>query len=74
MGEENCFKIVRDNHIAWMVLDRPEKRNTMNAAFFRDLAQQFASLDQDGHVRVVVIRAEGKTFTAGLDLSEAGSF
>jgi enoyl-CoA hydratase/carnithine racemase len=73
MSEDNFFKLTRDGHIAWLVLDRPEKRNTMNAAFFRGLAQHFRNLDQDNDVRVIAIRAEGKSFTAGLDLGEAGS-
>jgi enoyl-CoA hydratase len=73
MSDENIFKLAHDGHIAWLVLDRPEKRNTMNTVFFRGLAQHFKSLDQDNDVRVIVIRAEGKSFTAGLDLVEAGA-
>jgi enoyl-CoA hydratase/carnithine racemase len=73
MSEDSPFKLTRDGQIAWLVLDRPDKRNTMNAVFFRGLGQHFRALDQDGDVRVIVIRAEGKSFTAGLDLTEAGS-
>lgn len=71
MGE--AFRIEREGHLAWLILDRAEKRNAMTWAFFADLGRHFAAFDADPEVRVVVIRAEGKAFTAGLDLVEAGS-
>jgi enoyl-CoA hydratase/carnithine racemase len=67
------FKIDIDGHIAWLTLNQPEKRNTMGAAFFDGLMAHFTRFDEDPQVRVVVIRAEGKSFTAGLDLLEAGA-
>jgi enoyl-CoA hydratase len=47
-------------------------RNTMAARFFEDLPSVFAELDQDTDVRAIVISAEGKAFTYGLDLKEIG--
>jgi len=41
--------------------------------FFEQLTNHFKKLDQDPDVRVVVICAKGKHFTAGLDLMEAGT-
>ena len=66
------FKIEMDGPIAWLVLNRPEKRNAMGLSFFPELATHIRALDQDPAVRVVVLKAEGKSFTAGLDLTEAG--
>ncbi len=70
---ESSFRIEKGGSIAWLILNRPEKRNTMTWEFFSDLQENFASLDNDPGVRAVVIRAEGKMFTAGLDLGSAAS-
>ena len=73
MSETDQFKIKQEEHIAWLTLNRPEKRNVMGAAFFEELSAHLAQLDQDSAVRVVVIKADGKSFTAGTDLNEAAS-
>ena len=68
--ENACFKVEREGHIVWVVLNRPEKRNTMTMEFFQGLSVLFQGIDEDPEIRVVVIKAEGKSFTAGLDLQE----
>jgi enoyl-CoA hydratase len=73
MTDDNPFKIEKEGHVAWFTLNRPEKRNAMNVAFFEGLIEHFGRFDEDPDIRVVVIKAEGKSFTAGLDLMEAGS-
>jgi enoyl-CoA hydratase len=73
MSTSDQFKVERENHIAWLILNRPEKRNVMGAAFFKELSDHLATLDGDPNVRVVIIKAEGKSFTAGTDLNEAAS-
>ncbi len=73
MNGKDLFTVDRDGHIAWLTLNRPEKRNTMSLAFFNELTVQFSEFDKDPTIRVVVIKAEGKSFTAGLDLIEAAS-
>ncbi len=72
MSFDDIFKVEMDGHIAWLVLNRPEKRNAMGFAFYLGLKELFTRFDQDPNVRVVVIRAEGKSFTAGTDLAELG--
>jgi len=73
MNESDQFKVEQENHIAWLTLNRPEKRNVMGSAFFKELSDHLAKLDRNPAVRVVVIKAEGKSFTAGTDLNEAAS-
>jgi enoyl-CoA hydratase len=70
MSNNSPFKVEKDGYIAWLTLNRPEKRNTMNFAFFKGLTQLFQEFDEDRDVRVVIIKAEGKSFTAGIDLIE----
>ena len=73
MSNDIPFKVEKEGHIAWLIMNRPEKRNTMNEAFFEGLTRHLQEFDDDPGVRVVIIRAEGKSFTAGLDLFEMGS-
>lgn len=55
--------------IARVTLNRPEKRNALNAATVEELVTLFSALPRTG-VRAVVLRAEGTHFCAGLDLVE----
>ena len=50
-----------------MVLDRPDTRNAQTPATWRRLAAIGAELLADDEVRVVVLRSEGPSFSAGLD-------
>ena len=73
MTQTDNFKVEQEDHIAWLVLNRPEKRNTMGVSFFKELGELCDRFDRDPNVRVVVIKAEGKSFSAGTDLNEAAS-
>ena len=72
MSEKDPFKVEQDGTIVWLTLNRPDNRNIMGLAFFEGLANHFERFDEDSSVRGVVIKAEGKSFTAGLDLVEFG--
>jgi enoyl-CoA hydratase/carnithine racemase len=73
MDAPDPFKVEYEGPIAWLILNRPDKRNSMGMDFFSALPVHCVEFDQNPEVRVVVIRAEGKSFTAGLDLMEAGA-
>jgi enoyl-CoA hydratase/carnithine racemase len=73
MSENGPFKIEKDGYVRWLVFNRPEKRNTFTIDVFEGLLEHFAEFDKDPDVRVVVMKAEGKSFSAGLDLVEAGN-
>lgn len=68
MSDSIRFKIEKEGFIRWLILNRPDKRNAMDEEFFRELAVLFVSFDQDPEVRVVIVRGEGKGFSAGIDL------
>jgi len=61
-----------DGHVATLWLDRPEARNALGGAFWRDLPRAAAALAANDAVRVVVVAAKGPHFTVGLDLKEFG--
>jgi len=73
MTGEDVFKIEKADGIAWLTLNRPQKLNTMNKAFFHGLYTHFRDFSSDDDVRVVVIKAEGSAFSAGIDFMELGN-
>ena len=73
MTDKAPFRVEKEGHLVWLILDRPEKRNSMSFKFFAGLTEHFDQFDVDPEVRVVIVRAEGKSFTVGLDLAEAGA-
>jgi methylglutaconyl-CoA hydratase len=56
--------------ILTLTLNRPEKRNALNASVIDGLAEAIARAELDASVRVVVIQGAGKDFSAGADLDE----
>ncbi|MEV0587746.1 enoyl-CoA hydratase/isomerase family protein [Nonomuraea sp. NPDC050310] len=60
-----------DGEIATITLDRPEKRNAQTFALWSELTRIGNNLPEQ--VRVVVVRGEGPSFSAGIDLSMFGS-
>lgn len=71
--ESGVITLERDGHVATIWLDRPDKRNAMGPAFWTDLPEAVAELEQDNEVRVIVIAGRGPSFTVGLDLVAFGS-
>ena len=64
----SCFRIEKSGAVATVYLANPSKRNAMGPAFWDELPQVFAALDQDPEVRAIVLAADGPVWTAGLDL------
>jgi enoyl-CoA hydratase/carnithine racemase len=55
---------------AIITLNRPERRNALSLDLMRELTATLEQVSQDPDVRAVILRAEGKVFSAGHDLSE----
>lgn len=67
MELETVLYDVKDQ-IATITMNRPEKRNALNHALLRDLDAAFDTAEADGEVRVVILAAAGKSFSAGYDM------
>ncbi len=65
-----CFQVSIDDKIAHIVLNRPEKRNSMNRAFWDELPEIIEDIDAKAKARVIVISSTGPHFSAGLDIGE----
>ena len=59
----------RNGPVAWLWLNRPERRNALDANLLDQLDQAFRALGTDEGVRAVVLAARGRAFCAGLDLA-----
>ena len=65
----NPFRIDIADGIAELVIDRPPV-NALNEAGWHALADEIEALGNDSDARVIVIRAEGRGFCAGVDIKE----
>ncbi|MBT9506213.1 enoyl-CoA hydratase-related protein [Rhodoferax sp.] len=63
-----CFALSTENHIAHLVLNKPEAMNTMHPTFWRELDEVLTQLHKDNAARVLVISSTGKHFSAGMAL------
>jgi enoyl-CoA hydratase len=64
-----CFEVSMINQIAHVQLNRPEKRNSMNPRFWKELPEIIKNIDQEAEARVIVISSTGPHFSSGLDVS-----
>ena len=67
-----CFSLSIEDHVAHLVLNRPETLNTMHPTFWRELDGVLDQLHRDAQARVLVISSTGKHFSAGMALDAFG--
>jgi enoyl-CoA hydratase len=67
------FQLSAQSGIAHLQLNRPERMNTMDPAFFPTLRDAVRVLNDDGVTRVLVISSTGKHFSAGMALDVFGT-
>jgi enoyl-CoA hydratase len=67
-----CFTLTLTDHVAHLVLSRPEAMNTMNPAFWRELDTVLTQLHRNADARALVISSTGKHFSAGMALEMFG--
>ena len=66
-------ELVVTDSVAEIVLNRPEKMNALNEAAMQTLSERLDEAEQAG-VRALILRGEGRGFSAGRDLSDADPF
>ena len=65
----STIEIHREDAVALLTLNRPDKRNAVNDEMRAELTAAFAGFDADPSLRVVVLTGAGSAFCAGGDLS-----
>jgi enoyl-CoA hydratase len=69
MNTLHCFTLTTtSDHVAHLVLDRPEAMNTMHPTFWRELDEVLTTLHREGSARALVISSTGRHFSAGMAL------
>ena len=68
-GEGEVLLVRREGGVARLTLNRPEKRNALDAALIAALKAALRAADDDPEVRVVALEGAGKDFCSGADLS-----
>jgi feruloyl-CoA hydratase/lyase len=63
-------KVEFEDGIAWVTLNRPEKRNAMSPALNREMLEVLDVLELDERCKVLVLTGAGDSFCAGMDLKE----
>jgi methylglutaconyl-CoA hydratase len=58
----------RQGKVARLILNRPERHNAFDEALIEELTQAIDEAENDPSVRVLVLAANGKSFSAGADL------
>lgn len=67
--EYSCFNLDIADGIAHLRFSRPDKFNSFIPDFWRELPEAVNDISANARARVIVLSAEGKHFTAGMDIS-----
>ncbi len=68
---EDVVLMEKKELITTIILNRPEKRNSLNPTMLLKMAEYFRELSKTDEIRTVVIRGAGeKSFSSGYDISE----
>jgi len=72
MVEQGYQTLVVDRRgpVGWLIFDRPETGNAMNAQMLTELELAWHQLDEDPDVRVIVNTGNGRVFQTGVDLKQ----
>jgi enoyl-CoA hydratase/carnithine racemase len=72
LGYEH-LKVERHGRVGWLINNRPDQLNAMNAKMREEFADAWLELDADPQVRVIVHTGEGRAFQTGVDVNEIAS-
>jgi 2-(1,2-epoxy-1,2-dihydrophenyl)acetyl-CoA isomerase len=68
MADFETIKYGVHDGVATITLNRPEKRNALNAQMFTELGDAAERAANDPGIRVVLVTGEGESFSAGIDV------
>ena len=68
MSTYTRLRVEHDAGVAWIVFNRPDAGNAIDATMFEELPRAWDELSTDPTVRVIVVTGEGSAFSTGLDV------
>ena len=69
-GPYETLRVERRGPVGWLVFDRPDVGNAMDARMLAELERAWADLDGDPDVRAIVNAGAGPSFQTGLDMAQ----
>jgi feruloyl-CoA hydratase/lyase len=66
----NTVLVEITDRIAWVTMNRPEKRNAINPALSFEMLEVFEALEADERCGVLVLTGAGEAYSSGMDLRE----
>lgn len=69
---EDVYVSKRNDGIAFLVINKPQRKNAISGPMMDLLSDALLELDADDEVRVIILKGEGDNFSAGGDLSQGG--
>jgi enoyl-CoA hydratase len=73
MSRYRNVELTKEDKIATIALNRPDKLNAINDALMQELMQTFQEIEAAPEIEVVVLKGIGRCFTVGQDLSGVGT-
>jgi len=70
LGDWQNVSVEIEGGIAWVTLNRPDKRNCMNPALNEEMIEVLDAVELEESVGVLVLTGAGDSFSAGMDLQE----
>jgi enoyl-CoA hydratase/carnithine racemase len=65
---EESLLIRRDGMLGWLIFNRPQAGNAMDASMMAALPEAWRELNADNSIRVIVVTGAGRAFQTGLDM------
>ncbi|RAY16280.1 enoyl-CoA hydratase/isomerase family protein [Actinomadura craniellae] len=67
---DGTLLVERRGPAGWLIFNRPDRGNAMNAEMMAALPAAWAELDADPQVRAIVVTGAGRAFQTGLDMTQ----
>lgn len=68
--DKNLVRLEYENGVAWVTLNRPEKRNALSPALSLRMLEILDEVEANESCGVMVLTGEGTAFSAGMDIKE----
>lgn len=70
MNHPSFYLVEKQSQVAWVYLNRPEKKNAMGPSAWTEPVKIFHELDCDPEIRAIILMGKGSCFSSGIDLLE----
>ena len=64
------IKYLASDNLAEIIINRPEKKNSLTSEMYGDLKECFDRASDDSKIRLVILKGQGEVFTAGNDIND----